>query len=340
MGDPYANYVDVNNDGAGSFTNDGGVKTSSPIVAYNPRQQGVFGLNPLATPKYANNNGLRDAEFKDTLARIYISLPTTGDPTQDALVRTNYLQSLPQDGPTQALANVLLNNGQSGAGFIDFFMTQAQEQFQEIMQLDKVIGDGYVAFFFGQSPPQFQYSGMLLNSMQDDQRVGFAKAYQYMLRGTQLARQGAIARLRYDSIIVSGSMIAHSQQLQADNEMAVPFSFTFLVKDYTILDDTPFTKQSQADYVQLAADLEIQQLSTGGTASSTGVRTTAVTPPNPAGASTAGTEQNTDVVNSATNAAQQLIAKAVGIATSSAASATANIYGTVSTTAPTPPAAI
>ena len=340
MANPYANFIDANTDGAGSFTNNGGIKTTSPIVAYNPRQQGVFALNPLATPKYAVNNGLRDAEFKDTLARIYISLPLTGDAQSDANVRNQYLQSLPSDGPTQALAAVLLNNGANGAGFIDFFMTQAQESFQEVMQIDKVLSDDYVAFFFGQSPPQFQYSGMLLNSLQDDQRCGFAKAYQYMLRGTQLARQGAIARLSYDSVIVSGTMIAHSQTLLAENEMAVPFSFTFLVKEYLISNDSEYQRTTSEDYVQLSTALNNAQLGPVTAAATTGVRTTTVTSDTPAAASAAGVDPPTDVASPAQNAAQQLASKALATSATQVATVVNNVRGVIQplVSGPIPPA--
>src|SRR4051812_11831318 len=124
----------------------GNFRTANAVASannqYNPGQQGVFALHPLATPKYAKNRGLRDAEFRDTLARLYIALPTTGDPTTDKTTRDNYLNSLPGDAATQALANVLLGaNSNGGTGFVDFFLTAANEAFQEVMQIDKVMAD-------------------------------------------------------------------------------------------------------------------------------------------------------------------------------------------------------
>jgi hypothetical protein len=331
MAGPYGQFVDLNN----SATNIGQSTRAQGSASneYNPRQQGVFALNPLATPKYARNRGARDAEFRDTLARIYISLADSSD-----AVRSAYLASLPGDQATQALAKVLLGgNSQGGSGFIDFFLTQATEPFQEIMQVDKVMSDDYVAFFYGQNPPQFQYSGMLLNSMQDDQRSGFARAYQLMLRGTQLARRGAIARLRYDSVVVSGVMMASQQQLVADNEMAVPFSFTFLVKEYVILNNPKFNKTSPADYVKIAADAAIAALGPVGTASDTRVRTTAITTPVPSAVSTAGADSITDVVNQGLNVMQQLVGLGVDKLRQPAVSS--NIRGTVDPNPPTPPAA-
>ncbi len=334
MAGPYGQFVDLNNN-TGNASNVGQNTRTQGSVSneYNPRQQGVFALNPLATPKYAKNRGARDAEFRDSLARIYISLADASD-----AVRSAYLASLPGDQATQALAKVLLGgNSQGGSGFIDFFLTQASEPFQEIVQIDKVMADDYVAFFFGQSPPQFQYSGMLLNSMQDDQRSGFARAYQLMLRGTQLARRGALARLRYDSMVISGVMIAHQQQLVAENEMAVPFSFTFLVKDYVVLNNPLFNKTSAADFVKIAADAAIAALGPVGTAVDTRVRTSALTPPVPAAVSVAGADPVTDVVNQGRNVMQQLVGLGVDKLRQPAVSS--NIRGTVNLVPPTPPVA-
>jgi hypothetical protein len=306
---------------------------------YNRGQQGVFALNPLSTPKYAKNVGARDAEFRDTLARIYISLADMGQPAIDS-----YLATLPTDAATQSLAQVLLGaNSKGGTGFVDFFLSQANEPFEEIMQIDKVMSDDYVVFFFGQKPPVFQYSGTLLNSLQDDFRGGFALAYQQLLRGTQMARRGALARLRYDSVIVSGTMFAHSQQLNADNELAVPFSFSFLVKEYSIITNLPYAKLTTSAYVKLAADAAIQALQPTTAPNTTQTTTAVATPPLPAAVSAAGAPQNTSVINTNQNSMQQTVTAGGQTAASvtQSSSPTSNILGTVdpNAAAVAPPAA-
>lgn len=316
----YGNFIEANTIGQNSnleatvedataFANAiTGIDTTPQPQGYNARQQGVFGLNPLATPKYAKNKGIRDAEFKDTLARLYIALPTTGNPSQDRAIRDAYIESLPSDTATRELAKVLINTG-TGSGFIDFFLSQAQESFQEVMQLDKVLADDYVAFFYGQTPPVFQYTGMLLNSMQDDQRTGFARAYNALLRGTQLARRGALARLRYDSVIVSGVLIATSQTLTADNEMAVPFQFSFLVKEYVLVgNDIRFDKLNANQYVELAAQTEVAKLSSAvGSITDTRIRAAIITTPVPAAVSIAGAEEPKSVVDSSKGPFERMV---------------------------------
>jgi len=260
-----------------STTVENGVTVVSPAPgsAYNARQQGVFAKHPLSTPKYAVNNGSRDAEFRDTLARMYISLTNAEKGTKDA-----YLRSLPQDDRVQALAKVLTKDTVGGnVGFIDFFLQQADESFTEKLQVDEVLSDNYVAFYFGQEPPVFQYSGTLLNSQQDDQTTGFALAYQHLLRGTSLAKRGALLRLRYDNRIVTGTINRMQTSLHAENELAVPFSFTMLVKEYVLLkSNLDYVKVSPDQFVQLQSAFtdEAGILTNVGGAEDTRVRTSAL----------------------------------------------------------------
>ena len=313
MAGPYGNLVVANN------------AARDPAIR---RQQGIFADNPLSTPKYARNRGTRDAEFRDTLARLFISL-ADADPTTQAA----YLASLPQDA--KALAQVLLgNNNHGSSGYIDFILSQAVESFQEVVQVEKTVGDDYVAFFFGQAPPTFQYSGFLLNSLQDDQRTGFAIAYQQILRGTQLARRGALARLRYDSVIIEGALTAKQQTLNADNEMSVPFAFSFLVKRYVIVQSPLFRRTSPDDYVALATDSAVNNLGPVGRPSDVRVRSSMVLPPDLASVSTAGQDEP-GVVDRTQAPPSQLMARTAATA---APAASANVRGSIDGTPASPPA--
>lgn len=276
----------------------------------NRGQHGVFGLHPLATPKYAINKGARDNEHKETLARMYVSLADASEQ-----LKQQYLSSLPGDAQTQALAKVLIGSGQSkgSAGFIDFFLQQANEAWQEAVQVDKVLGDNYVAFYFGQEPPVFQYAGTLLNSMQNDQRSGFALAYQHILRGTSLARRNALLRLKYDNVIISGTMNTHSQTLNAESEMAVPFTFSLLVKEYMVLRNPRFTKKSQSDFVQLATKFAAGELGPVGRVSDVRVRSIMVQPNISSAESAAGIDEPDPTIDATLPAPQQLDAKVSGV---------------------------
>lgn len=161
---------------------------------------GVFGRNPGATPKYAFNDPgrARDAEYRETMARLFIEMPAS---RIDAFLKTVSPQTRPL---AKVLTTATGSGGAGGTGFIDFLMTNAQEGFQEKTQIVDTLTDNYVAFYSGQEPPVFSYSGTLLNTYQDDQRVWMLRLYREILRGTRLASRRLIARLRYDSFIVSG----------------------------------------------------------------------------------------------------------------------------------------
>ena len=196
--------------------------------SYVPYQSmGVFAKFPGATPKYALNHGPRDAEYRETMARLYVEVP----PKE----RTAFVNSCPPE--TRELAKVLCGAAKGaagGTGFIDFLLTDIQEPFQEKVQVVESLSDNFVVYTFGQSAPRFSYSGVLLNTWQDDQRVWMLRLYRDILRSTQLARRRKLARLRYDSVIVSGVFIMHSQGLTAQMQTMASFQFQFIPMQYVI----------------------------------------------------------------------------------------------------------
>jgi hypothetical protein len=188
---------------------------------------GVFAQFPGATPKYAINKGARDNEYRETMARLYIQM-SAGE-------RAGFIQSVPQE--SRELARVLCGvnpGGIGGTGFVDFLLQTVSEPFQEKVQIVETLSDNFIVYTFGQAAPQFQYSGTLLNTYQDDQRVWMMRMYRDIMRATQLARRRKLIRLRYDSVIVTGVMIAHQQSLSGDIENAAQFAFTLIPTQYTI----------------------------------------------------------------------------------------------------------
>jgi hypothetical protein len=205
--------------------------------------RGVFGHTPGATKKYIRNDGPRDAEYRESMARMFVQMT--------AKEKELFLTSVPPE--TRPLAKVLAGTGpgaSGGTGFIDFLLQQVNESFTEKYQVMETLSDNYVIYLFGQSAPMFSYSGTLLNTWQDDQRVWMTRLYRDVLRGTQLARRRKLLRLRYDSVIVSGVMLNLQMSIVADQEDRVPFSFNLIPTQYVIFTNavgsptqlkTPFT---------------------------------------------------------------------------------------------------
>lgn len=190
---------------------------------------GVFANHPGSTPKYALSAGIRDAEYRDTMARLFVEIPHGQ--------MEDFLAQVPEE--TRDLAKVLADTkssgGSSGTGFIDFLLTAAQESFREKAQIVDTLTDNYVAFYAGQEPPVFSYGGTLLNTYQDDQRVWMLRLYRDILRGTRLANRNLIVRLRYDSFIVGGYLESLDLSLTGEMVNHSNFRFNLRVKELEIV---------------------------------------------------------------------------------------------------------
>jgi len=210
---------------------------------------GVFSDTPGATLKYALNNGARDAENRETMARLFVEIPHS--------LRQDFLNTVPRHSKSVArrlFTSQRENGSLTGTGFVDFLLTGAQEQFAERAQVVDTLTDNFVAFYSGAQPPVFQYSGTVLNTYQDDQRVWMLRLYNEILRGTKLATRGLICRLRYDSLIVSGYMEGLSMSLSGAVEMAADFSFALRVKRLTVIGRT-FAQPTQLSTVATTSSL-------------------------------------------------------------------------------------
>lgn len=180
------------------------------------------------TPKYARNEGHLSNTYTDldAMARIYVRV--------DAPELTLFLNSIHSDQvrrvARRALAGDLSPDPTTPTGYVDFLLTGVSQPLSEMVQVSSSLSDNYAAFFFGQAPPTWSYNGMLINSKQDDQASNFQRLYLEILRGTQLARRQKLVSIRYDSVVVTGAMMNLVTNLEASNELAVPFSFNLLVK--------------------------------------------------------------------------------------------------------------
>lgn len=186
-----------------------------------------------ATPKSALNRGPRRSEFVETMARLIIDLPRG--------TLTSLLRSLPAD--TAAAAQTLLYGGgatasrtgnDTAAGYFDFLLTQATQQQAEREQVVDTLTDNTVIYYSGQSAPLLSCAGYFLNTYQDDQNVWFQLLYSDILRGSQLARRGLVARFRYDSFFFTGYLTNFGVTVTGDAKNYVQFSFNFRVKQVQI----------------------------------------------------------------------------------------------------------
>lgn len=210
---------------------------------YNP-QNGAGGVFATyikgATPKYAVNAGPREEAQKGSLARMFIRVDQEEYPLfRESVGDTNARQFL-----VERIAGDPVNPRRTGntiidSGYMDFFLTNVQQGLQEKYQVTETLADNYVSYFFGQTAPIWSFSGMLLNTVQDDQVVNFYRLYLHLLRGSQLAKRQKIISLKYDSFIIAGALTNVNTTLMGEREVVVPFQFQMLIKRIDIVNFTP-----------------------------------------------------------------------------------------------------
>lgn len=268
----------------GGLSSDDDVKDAAKTLTKPPR--GIFAAVPGSTPKYVQNVGEQETDFRETMARMFLQV-------------TDYKAFVKSfDGSrTQPLARVL--GGQAtektgttgGAGYVDFLLQNVSHTLTEKAQIVEVLADDHVAYFFGQAAPVFAYSGSLINTKQDDQAMNMLRLYRDLGRGSALASRNTLISVRYDGLIVSGTMMNLTWSLNAEMETVVPFSYNLLAKQITVLpnlyDGGIVSLQTQF----AAASDGYQPFSTGATGvSTTSVKPTMVPPQAPVPVASAATE--------------------------------------------------
>ena len=213
------------------------VKAYNQANAMSSRSRGVFAEFPLTTPKYMRHpdGGRASRDGLETLARMYIVIDNANDASVQKKIAS--IKS-GMDAESKELVDYLVGTGRSkdskysanNTGYVDFFLQNVARSYSEKVQVVDVLEDNYVAFFYGQQPPTFAFSGYVLNTYQDDWAMRMLRIYRDLARGTQLARRGLLFYIRFDSTIVSGSLLNLQLNLDAAFEMTLPFSFQMLVK--------------------------------------------------------------------------------------------------------------
>lgn len=201
--------------------------------------RGVFAEVPSVTPKWAIRGvGGAEPDFRETMARMFIQL--NASEVDRFLVSVN--MAAKDHGESAALAAVLAGAGtrDRGTGYIDFLLQNVQMPFQEKAQVIETLADNYVIYFFGAAAVPWTFSGTCFNTVEDDQGVNMLRMYRDMIRGTQLARRRKLLRVRFNGMIVSGSVLGLSLGLEAEGETHMPFSFQLMPKSITLLPSLDF----------------------------------------------------------------------------------------------------
>lgn len=245
------------------------------------RYKGVYAEHPAFTPKYDASASLDSTQ--STQARMYIPVPT------EALF-SQIKSALPEQAKRYADAMVQRGPQFAGRIYVDFVIQSVQESFQEKVQVTEVLSDSYIAYFFGQRAPQWSFSGIVLNTQQNQWYDAWHILYSNLIRGSKTSTFKVPVVIAYDTRRVVGSLIATSTGLNANNETFAQLSFSVLVKQVQYLPQTgaktsnfsvPATRQltdsdlrlkqvtEQTDTVQRFTDEEIKDVVAQATLSPT-----------------------------------------------------------------------
>lgn len=126
----------------------------------------------------------------------------------------------------------------SSLGYDSFLITSVSCAIEEKMQVTEVLGDGEVAYFFGRQPIQMRFSGMIVDSPDNNWFATWLGMYSDFLRGTQLAQNYELVRLVLPNMVLTGTIFGTSFEQESNSDVAVSFSFSFLVKTMEALPAT------------------------------------------------------------------------------------------------------
>lgn len=138
-----------------------------------------------------------------------------------------------------------LEDAVSGAGYASFLLTDVRCNLDEKLQVVETFGDSEVSYYFGRQPIMFEFSGVLIDSVDNNWFVEWLEMYSTVMRGTQLARNYELLQIVLPNMTIEGTINRTGWAQNAARDVDIPFQFSFLAKRITphpiALPDTPTT---------------------------------------------------------------------------------------------------
>ncbi len=151
------------------------------------------------------------------LASIRV-LPISDNPKDDAVFNTT--------GSFTSNKNSKVTNE-----YIGFILVQVQEQHNEKYETVPLAGDSFASFFYGSQPSTYTFTGVALNTTQDNWRDSLEVLYADYIRGSAAVRNRTIVQLKYDQRIVTGFISSFSQAIESTTQSTSQFQLSVVVTD-------------------------------------------------------------------------------------------------------------
>jgi hypothetical protein len=190
--------------------------------------------------------------------RAYIKVLTTN--TDRSLNRTDNI-SHGASNPTSlgTSSGGVLKDAVTGAGYTSFLLTDVRCSLEEKLQIVEVFGDAEVTYYFGRQPIMFNFSGLLIDSVDNNWFIEWIEMYAHVMRGTELARNYELIRIVLPNMTIEGTITGMSWSQNSARDVDIPFQFGFLAKQITptpvVLPNKPLTNEPIINWPKAAGFL-------------------------------------------------------------------------------------
>jgi hypothetical protein len=163
--------------------------------------------------------------------RTYIRL-LTNDPTNALQNHISELGGRPSSLGTSSSGVLVdaVNGNNKYSGYASFLLTDIRGRLDEKVQVTEVFGDAEIVYYFGKQPITMQFSGMLIDSPDNNWFIQWIEMYAHVMRGTQLARNYELLKIITPNMTFIGSISSMDWSQNSARDVDIPFSFTFITK--------------------------------------------------------------------------------------------------------------
>lgn len=134
----------------------------------------------------------------------------------------------------------------SSDGFINFIAKNVSYDIQEKSQTIHTFGGQEAVYFYGKAPVQVNFSGLLVDDLDNDQFTKFLNLYMNYLRGTKASQDYCYIELVLSNAIFTGAFTGIQIQQESSRDTDITFNAQFLAKTFTLAStDTFFTENGR-----------------------------------------------------------------------------------------------
>ncbi len=141
--------------------------------------------------------------------------------------------------------------------YIGFILVQVQEQHNEKYETLPLAGDSFASFFYGSQPSTYTFTGVALNTTQDNWRDSLEILYADYIRGSAAVRNRTIVQLKYDQRIVTGFISSFSQAIESNTQSTSQFQLSVVVTDIHYLN--PKSQDRTKVITSFSSEIEVSE---------------------------------------------------------------------------------